>query len=327
MLPGNAMQIKELCDLFKNTRRRCHLVGDERAGVLVGLDLEGRLYAIAEGEALNRVNPEALEGQSTKDGFLNPGGDGLWPAPEGSRLGYEYATGQWRVPPGLTGARYRVTDTGPGMAVVQAEIDLINSNGLGMPMVFERRISVTKKSVPVGKAVRVLVCECMKYLGRRPLPRTEATIAPWTLAQFDSGPGAEVVFPGRPDMPIHDFYDPSTDRRRYDGKLWRTRTDGSGPRYQIGLEPEVPWIEYRYPARGLTVRRMAAPVAPGLEYMDIADRQPDCNQQPLFIRYSVYSDPSGFMEIEAAGGAPAVLTPEMSLELSVETTYFIEKPQ
>ena len=315
------MQYSKLHKLFRDGQRRCHLVGDERAGVLVGLDLEGRLYAVLDGEVLNRVNPAALEGQSTMDGYLNPGGDGLWPAPEGSRLGYEYAAGKWRVPPGLTGARYRVMDAGPRTAVVQAEVDLINSSGQGMPMVFERRIRVAQPAGHPGRAVQVLVCECLKYLGRRPLPRPGAMIAPWTLAQFDSGPGAEVVFPGRPDMPIHDFYEPSGDRRRHDGELWRARTDGDGPRYQIGLEPEVPWIEYRYPARGLTVRRAAAPLAPGWEYMDIADRQPDLDPQPLAIRYSLYSDPSGFMEIEAAGGAPAVLTPGLSLELSVETTY------
>ncbi len=316
------MQIEELIKLFKDSLRRCHLVGDERAGVLIGLDLEGRLFAVSEGEVLNRVNPAAFEGLSTMEAYLNPGGDGLWPAPEGSRLGYEYAAGKWRVPPGLTGARYRMVEAAGNMAAVRAEIDLINSLGQGLPMIFERRVRVEIPAGHAGRAVRVIAEERLQYCGRRPLLRQDAMIAPWTLAQFDSGPGAEVVFPGRADMPIHDFYDSSRDRRRHDGKLWRTRTDGGGARYQIGLEPGAPWIEYRYPARGLIVRRSAAPLGPGVEYMDIADRPPDVEPQPLAVRYSVYSDPSGFMEIEAAGGAPAVLTPGLNLELSVDTTYY-----
>ncbi len=208
------------------------------------------------------------------------------------------------------------------MATVRAEIDLINSLGQGLPMLFERRIRVEQPAELAGHAVRVMVNERLQYLGRRPLLRQDAVIAPWTLAQFDSGPGAEVVFPGRAGMPIHDFYDSSRDRRRHDGELWHTRTDGGGARYQIGLESGAPWIEYRYPARGLIVRRAAAPLGPGLEYTDIADRPPEVAPQPLAVRYSIYSDPSGFMEIEAAGGAPAVLTPGSSLELSVDTTYY-----
>lgn len=313
------MQIRELQGLFKDSRRRCHLAGDEQAGVMVGLDLEGRLFTVLDGEVLNRVNPAAFTGQSSLDGYLNPGGDGLWPAPEGSRYGYLYAAGKWRVPPGLTGARYRVLEAGRNTMTMRAEIDLINAQGLGLPMAFERHLRVEPAAGP-GRAVTVAVKECLEYLGRQPLSRQECVIAPWTLAQFDSGAGAEVVFPAPADMPIHDFYDPSDRQRRHDGQLWRTRTDG-GPRYQIGLEPAAPWIEYRYPARALIVRRTAAPLAAGLDYIDIADRPPAADLLPLATRFSVYSDPSGFMEIEAAGGATAVLTPGLRLELSVTTTY------
>lgn len=38
-------------------------------------------------------------------------GYGLWPAPEGTSLGYSYATGSWRVPAGIRHARFRVTDS------------------------------------------------------------------------------------------------------------------------------------------------------------------------------------------------------------------------
>ncbi len=79
------------------------------AGVIAALDMEGRWFAVLDGEVLNRVNPDAIAGQSTREQYLNPGGDGLWPAPEGTTLGYQYSTGAWRVPPGLCAARYLVT--------------------------------------------------------------------------------------------------------------------------------------------------------------------------------------------------------------------------
>ena len=53
---------------------------------------------------MNRVNPDAIAGLSTREAYLNPGGDGLWPAPEGTCFGYQYATGDWRVSPGLSSA-------------------------------------------------------------------------------------------------------------------------------------------------------------------------------------------------------------------------------
>jgi len=110
---------------------------------VAGLDLEGRLYAVLEGEILNRVNPAAFTGQSVPDDYLNPGGDGLWPAPEGTVFGYEYASGSWRVPPAITGARYRVAAATAKSATIEAEIDLVNSRQLGVPTIFRRGVGVS----------------------------------------------------------------------------------------------------------------------------------------------------------------------------------------
>ncbi len=96
------MKATQLQNALKKAGKRSHLLGDFRAGVIVALDVEGRWFAVLDGEVLNRVNPEAIAGQSKREQYLNPGGDGLWPAPEGTNLGYEYSTGSWRVPPGLT---------------------------------------------------------------------------------------------------------------------------------------------------------------------------------------------------------------------------------
>ncbi len=87
------MQLEELSQLFKNSLRRHHLVGDARAGVLIGLDLEGRLFAVSGGEVLNRVNPAAFEGPFHHGVLSHPGGDGLWPAPKDRAWRREYAAG------------------------------------------------------------------------------------------------------------------------------------------------------------------------------------------------------------------------------------------
>ncbi|MBN1676089.1 MAG: hypothetical protein JXR37_33905 [Kiritimatiellae bacterium] len=365
------MQYDELAGLFERGKRRYRLIGDDRAGVLAGLDLEGRLFAILDREVLNRVNPAAFLGESTQEAYLNPGGDGLWPAPEGTCLGYEYASGPWRVPPAITGARYRVQDTSPNHATIRAEIDLINNSGLGIPTAFERRISVAGKP----NAVAVTVEERIEYLGTQTLsvrvrgygdvsegdgsrgrspsnarmqvirPRMEGErpreprhghtsrhmnagalngeqclLAPWTLAQFDSGPGCEVVFPAVEPAAIRDLYDPSDSQRRVEGDLWHTKTD-AGPRYQIALGAGVEWIEYRDPRRSLRAHRTAENLPPGQAYVDIADAPPDQPPTGQGVRLSVYSDPSGFMEIEAAGGCPDVLAPGAVLSVVVTTLY------
>ena len=314
------MDCKELVQLFDKGRRRWHLIGAESAGVVAGLDLEGRLFCVLGGEVLNRVNPEALPGHSTREVYLNPAGDGLWPAPEGTALGYQYATGAWAVPPGIAGARYRVTEEGKDSATIRAEIDLVNNIGVGIPAAFERRISLSAE----GAAISVRVEERIEYLGSRTLTQDECLLAPWTLAQFDSGPGCEVVFPAPDASAIRDLYDPSDAQRCCKEKLWHTKTDGA-QRYQIGLDRTVQWIEFRDPGRGLAVRRSAEPPAAGHDYIDIIDAPPSEMPSGPGVRYSVYSDPACFMEIEAAGGCPPVIEPGCVMGLTVCTEYRSER--
>jgi hypothetical protein len=315
------MNVQQLVDLFDSTRRRYHLVGDANCGVIAGLDLEGRLFTVVNGEVINRVNPDAFTGTSSRKAYLNPGGDGLWPAPEGSCLGYEYATGAWRVPPGLSGARYWVEADTPRRATIRAEVDLINARGLGLPVGFGRQIQV----VPSGKGAAVTVTESLEYLGTQVLTSRECLLAPWSLAQFDCGPGCEVLFPGASTCPIWDLYDPSDDRRWHGHGLWHTRTEGGGKRYQIGLGPAVEWIEFRDPRRALAVRRTTEPLPPGFRHLDLADRSPAQSPTDIAIRFSVYSDPTCFMEIEAAGGCPEALHPGLTTAVTVHTDYMIEE--
>ena len=306
-----------ILEAFVRAGKQIQLVGDLDAGVIIALDLEGRLFTVLNGEVLNRVNLEAIRGESTQSTYLNPGGDGLWPAPEGTSLGYQYSTGAWRVTPGLRAARYPVTKTTKRSAEVLAEVDLINAQGRGIPTLFKRQIAVT----PGKNTVTVRTVESITYIGREPLRRTECLLAPWTLCQFDSGPGCEVVFPCEDKREVWDLYDDSSDaQRKWCGPRCHAATNGSA-RYQIAIGPRVPWIEFRDPRRGLVVRRSAGPLPTSQSYIDIRDAAPAVVPSGKGVRYSVYNDIANFMEIEAVGGCPAVLHPKVELSLQVTTRF------
>ncbi|MEK6794196.1 MAG: DUF6786 family protein [Spirochaetota bacterium] len=308
------MKIAEFTALLDRAYRRHHVIGDERFGVVAGLDLEGRLFTVLDGEVVSRVNAEAIMAVSTRHKYQNPGGDVLWPAPEGTMFGYEYTAGTWRVPPEITGARYVVVQSAQSSAVIEAEIDLVNNKGIGIPCLFTRDIHLD-----AGGNARVMhVKESITYLGTRTLQRGEFLIAPWSLSQFDSGPGAEVVFPHAAGS-VRDLYDASDSQRSVRDGLCHTKTDTS-QRYQIAISAAVDHIEYHNPEKKLTVRRTAEKIRSG-RYIDIADAPPDTIPSDIGVRFSVYSDKSGFMEIEAAGGCIDELKNGDTLRLRVSTAF------
>ncbi len=307
----------ELIELFEKGGKRCHVVGSAENGVVAGLDLEGRLFAVMNGQVMNKVNPTAILGITDRSTYLNPGGDGLWPAPEGTCFGYEYSTGAWRVPPGLTGAKFKVIEESQNHGLIEAEVDLINASGLGIPTIFRRNITVKAAK----SALVVKVIESIEYIGTKTLSNKECMLAPWTLCQFDSGAGCEVVFPKTHDSALWDLYEqPSDEKRHFKDGLCHTKTDG-GIKYQIGIDNTVAWIEFRNPAKNLIVKRSATALPQGQEYIDIIDAPPDKMPSDRKTRFSVYSDPSFFMEIEAVGGCPQRLEPGTVMSVEVTTEY------
>ena len=173
-----------LLDLMHQAKRRIHLIGTPEYGIIAALDLEGRIFVVLNGSVLNRVMPSAIQGRSGKDPFLNPGGDALWPAPEGTCYGYQYGTGSWRVPPAITGAVWNVVSQAENRVEIRAEIDLVNNRQLGIPCEFERHIKTGYTKTTLVQDV----CETIRYIGTRPLAKDEFRLAPWSLCQFDSGP-------------------------------------------------------------------------------------------------------------------------------------------
>lgn len=311
------MDIASVVAAFEQAGKRTHVVGDQKHGVLVALDMEARLYTYVNGEVVNRVNPLAIAGHSTSASYLNPGGDGLWPAPEGTRLGYQYATGRWRVPSGIRFARYQVVESGDDEVTVEAEVDLVNNEGLGIPTLFRRH--VRREDRP--DALTVHVRESITYSGSRSLPAGTFLLAPWTLCQFDCGPGCYVIFPGNDRTVLWDLYEETIAASCvWDEHHCTIPTDGTR-RFQVGLGEQVPWITFHDPSKGLVVRREAGVVHADQRYIDIRDAGPTSEPDRRGVRYSVYADPDGFMEIEAVGGCPADLQPGTELHVSVSTTY------
>ncbi len=307
---------KELIALFKEGSKRYTLIGNLENGVLAGLDLEARLFTILNGKVVSLVNSEAILGVTDRREYLNPGGDGLWPAPEGTCLGYEYATGEWRVPSALTGARFKLVSESTNRAVIEAEVDLINASGLGVPTIFRRDIEIISQA----NALTVKVIESIEYIGTKTLSNEECLLSPWTLCQFNCGSGCEVIFPEIDASQIWDMYDDSSSHRFLADGYWHIKTD-STLRYQVGLGEKVPWIELILPNRNLRVKRSATLLQKDQNYIDIIDASPKEKPSSKGVRYSIYSDTNGFMEIEAAGGCPKTITPNSIMSIKVITKF------
>ena len=306
----------ELIDLMLQAHRRVQVTGSPENGVIAALDLEGRLFTVVNGRVLNRVVPSAIVNRTNRNAYLNPGGDTLWPAPEGSCFGYEYGTGKWRVPSAITGAVWEVVDQSENRSVIRAEIDLVNNCQLGIPCEFERHIEVEQR----GDGLVQNVTELIRYIGVRTLAKSEFRLAPWSLCQFDSGAVGKVVMPP-PGDDIWDLYASSLSHRRLAGDLYDVdvKTDF---RFQLALGEKVPWVEYRK-GEEFRVKRYAGNLPLGQHCIDLADSPPEQEPSDRGVKLSVYCDPSGFMEIEACGGCPDTLVPGVEMSVKITTEYML----
>ena len=306
---------QELIDLMLQSQRRIHVTGTPENGVIAGLDLEGRLFAVVNGRVLNRVVPSSIQNRTNRIAYLNPGGDALWPAPEGTCYGYEYGNGQWRVPPSITGAVWQVAEQSENKTVIRAEIDLINNLQLGIPCEFERHIEIELNE----NSLIQHVTEIIRYIGSKTLNKVEFSLAPWSLCQFDSGKKCQVILLPPAAEDIRDMYDSSLSHRRLSGDKYvvDTQTDF---RFQLGLSENVPWTEF-VSANDFSVKRYVSNLPPGQRHIDIADSSPEQFPSEFGIKLSIYCDPSGFMEMEACGGCSDILSPGTELSVKITTEY------
>ena len=309
----------EFLDLMERSRRRAAVAGTLENGIIVGLDLEGRLFTVMNGRVLSRVVSEAILERSDRNRFLNPGGDALWPGPEGTRFGYEYATGVWRVPPSITGAVWLVRqparpERGTSFLEIEAEVDLVNSLQVGLPVLLRRRIECeTQNGILVQR-----VTETIRYLGTRTLGRDEFLLVPWSLCQFDYGEGSVYRFPLNSKSDRWDFYAPSEKRQKIEDGICEVAVP-TDERFQIGIGENVPCVEYFYPGHFKLTRYIEGDIDG--RFSDIADADSSAMPSDRGTKFSVYCDPSGFTEVEACGGSLDRLEPGYETSVTIVTKF------
>ena len=293
------MNIEQLFDICKANGRAPVMISSGNSAVVAATALEGRLFYARNGEAVSLFRKEAASGISSRsNGYFNPGGDGLWPAPEGTRFGYEYASGSWRVPPSITTARYEVISISPDSFEIAAEIDLVNNQQLGIPCRFIRRVGIREEN----SATIIEQFDAIEYIGSCELAPEVFRLAPWSLSQFNVNSATVARF-GDPGEPVRDLYMPSGDLLVSDGETVNMKHDPVN-RIQLALPEKSRFVELLLPDRNLQITRTSAPLAEGMQPIDIADAAPDADPAGA-VRFSIYNDPSGFMELEVAGGGPS----------------------
>src|SRR5690606_4590174 len=96
----------------------------------------------------------------------------------------------------------------------------------------------------------------------------------------------------------------------------RVSTEGAD-RFQIGIDQKVPFIEFFDPINNLRVKRESRNLSKSDSYIDISDVQPTIHPTSRGVRYSVYNDDNGFMEIEAAGGCPELIEAGTEMKVTI----------
>ena len=305
------MNIEQLFDICKQNGRRPLMVSAGNSAIVAVPGMEGRLFFSFNGELVSLFRREAAEKISTsKTGYFNPGGDGLWPAPEGTKFGYEYASGAWRVPPALIGAQYEVVSRSADSFEIAAEIDLVNNQQLGIPCRFIRKAQIKE----VNGAAVIEQYDAIEYIGSCELSPEVFMLAPWSLSQFVVNEKTIARF-GAPDGEIRDLYMPSKDLLQSNGDTVTMKHDQAN-RIQLALPEKSGFVELLLPDRGLQITRTSAPLAEELDYVDIADAAPDADPAGD-VRFSIYNDPSGFMELEVVGGCTKGLAPGAVLGVNI----------
>ncbi len=305
------MNIEQFFDLCRHHGRRPVMISSGNAAVVAVCGMEGRLFYCHDGQLVSLFRPEAAENISTsRSGYFNPGGDGLWPAPEGTRFGYEYSTGSWKVPSAVTSAQYEIIAQNSDSLEIAAEIDLVNNQQLGIPCRFSRKVSLRQS----GTATVIEQTDSIEYTGVRELADGTFSIAPWSLSQFNVSDSTIARF-GDPGEAIRDLYMPSNDLLTFDGDAVNMRHDSKN-RIQLALPETSGFVSLLMPENNLQITRTVAPLPAGQFPVDIADYPPDTDPAGP-VRLSIYNDPSGFMELETVGGCTAGLIPGTILNMSV----------
>lgn len=305
------MNTEQLFEICAANGRRPLMISSGNSAVVAAMSMEGRLFYAHDGKVVSLFRQASAENiSSSRTGYLNPGGDGLWPAPEGTRFGYEYSTGAWRVPAAITSAQYDVVSQSSDSFEIAAEIDLINNQQLGIPCRFIRKVQVREDN---GATV-IDQFDAIEYIGSCELSEDIFMLAPWSLSQFTVNENTVARF-ADPHAPIRDLYMPSRDLLDSDGSTMTMKHDQVN-RIQLALPETSNFVELILPDKNLRITRTSSNLAEGLHMVDIADASPETDPNGE-VRFSIYNDPSGFMELEVVGGCTKGLLPGTVLGVNI----------
>jgi len=288
------------------------VLGEEDCGVVVLTSGEGRIFTVLEGKVVSRVVEGALHAPSPgKD--ISAGGDVLWIGPEGTRHGYFYSGGDWRIPAGLCGTRYRVEGVSRDMLRMKtAELDFKNCQGRRVELTLAREI----RMVPGEEGVGYETTEIVELRGQDVFARDPVRLAPWTLSQYDATDASVVTYRVPPDDRWCDVYNPVADALTVDSGRATLKVNGRR-RFQVILAP--PADEIALLREGLVVTRTFLDASDG-DAIDIRDLDPGGAQDnPFPARMSVFNSDEGFLELEAAGTCPETLAPGTTLTMRIRT--------
>jgi hypothetical protein len=272
-----------------------------------------------DGELVHRLDPECLCAPSGT-GYINAGGNSLWPAPEGGPFAFNYLPGsdEWTVQDGVGRAIPDVSQSGDRCALVQKRIVLKNRKDVTIDLGYRRLVSVPDGvSLPEGYDLDGLCYrtdDMFEPLGDYRCD--DVLLAPWSLEQF---PGAEgVVAFGKvkdgSDAINGDFYEHPGDRIRVGRSQFVFYLGGEG-RQQIGvkLSSQPQLIGALDMRRSLLIVRRAQPQN-GV-YFNIADNEQPNGPFSAADLFSIFNGgPLGFFELETIG---AMRTMDDHLAVSV----------
>ena len=206
------------------------------------------------------------------------------------------------MPAAIISAQYDVVSQSADSLEIAAEIDLVNNQQLGIPCRFIRKVQVKE----LDNAAVIEQYDAIEYMGCCELAAGTFSIAPWSLSQFTVDKKTIARF-GDPGTPVRDLYQPSKELLSSDGKIVTMKHDDKN-RIQLALPEKSSFVELLVPDKNLQITRTSAPLAENLHPVDIADFPPDADPGDP-VRYSIYNDPSGFMELETVGGCTDDLVP------------------
>lgn len=304
------------------------LAASPQAALLVCPTLQGRIFASVGGELVHRFAPEGWPERARQGEFVNLGGNGLWPAPEGGAYAFNYnASGEWYVPLAIGREPAQVSECAADRAILRKEVELTNRRGERIAFTLRREIRLCPEPADLPAGLIGLSYECRDSFELHGQYNAERVLlAPWSLEQFPAT--ADTVIFGLARTPAaalnFDYYPDSDPHADFVERSFCFPLAGRG-KFQFGLkaahDPEL--IGALDATRGLLIVRQAEP-AKG-RYFNIADNDQPAGPWSAADRYSIFYSGSlaGFYELETIGAVRIGPTGQLEPQPLVSRTHFL----